>query len=323
MGLFWDWIREKFGYRDNTNWGSLAGAVGEQLRPRPIMKGARGADVLDIQDRLHALGYLRGVVDGDFGSKTLEAVVAFQSANGLIPDGVVGEKTLAKLHDPNAKIAPVELKPLPVEHPIDSLQGIDKQFKKGTDAWYEAAYRIMQFDRGMSARIESAARRVLLGKPQYVRVEDATKVPWYMIGVIHNMECSCNFKGVLHNGEAIVGTGRKTRLVPAGRGPFATWYDAALDAIRIQGMYRDDGGGWPLGHVLKLLELFNGAGYLKFHPQENTPYLWACTTINDGTGKYVADGHWSESADANAQVGCAAIIRQLELWGELTVKYKT
>ncbi len=199
---------------------------------------------------------------------------------------------------------------------MKTLLEIDQQFKKGTAEWYEAAYEIIEFDEGCNDVIFSAAARVLSGKPRYLAIEAETGVPWYMIGCIHNMECSCNFKGVLHNGEPIVGTGRKTKLVPAGKGPFATWEESALDAIRSQALYKVP--NWTIGFVLKQCELFNGAGYLKYHGSENSPYIWACSNINDGTGKYVADGKWSESAPTNGQVGAATIIRQLELMGELT-----
>lgn len=190
--------------------------------------------------------------------------------------------------------------------------------KKGTPVWYEAAYRLCEFDKGYEPTIAKAAKRVLAGKPQYLEVEALTGVPWYMIGCNHNMECSCDFRGVLHNGERIIGTGKQTKLVPKGRGPFATWRDAALDAISIESKYKSK-EPWTIGRVLQAMELFNGAGYLKHHPEENSPYLWAQTNINDGHGKYVADGQYSSSANANGQTGAAAIIKQLELWGELTV----
>lgn len=53
--------------------------------------GSKGEDVQRVQK---ALGI---AADGDFGPGTERAVKAWQSANGLTPDGVVGPKTLAKL----------------------------------------------------------------------------------------------------------------------------------------------------------------------------------------------------------------------------------
>ncbi len=58
--------------------------------------GSRGEIVKQIQRALQRVGY--GVIDdGVFGNITREAVMAFQSQNGLTPDGVVGPATLAKL----------------------------------------------------------------------------------------------------------------------------------------------------------------------------------------------------------------------------------
>ena len=198
---------------------------------------------------------------------------------------------------------------------MKTLKEIEAVYKKGSPEWYQAAYKIIKFDKGFDAQILATAKRVLAGKPRYVSIEVFTGVPWYMIACVHNMECSGNFKGVLHNGEPIVGTGQKTKLVPAGCGPFATWEDAALDAIKTQSLYKVP--IWTIGHILKQCELFNGSGYLKYHGNENSPYVWACSNINDGTGKYVADGKWSETAKTNGQVGAATIIRQLEIMGEL------
>ncbi len=59
--------------------------------------GSEGADVLLVQNRLIALGYLTGSADGKFGRDTKKAVIAFQKANELNADGVVGEETYAKI----------------------------------------------------------------------------------------------------------------------------------------------------------------------------------------------------------------------------------
>lgn len=59
---------------------------------RPTLTlGARGADVRYLQKRLKI------TVDGIFGAGTLKAVVKFQKAHGLTPDGVVGPRTWAAL----------------------------------------------------------------------------------------------------------------------------------------------------------------------------------------------------------------------------------
>ncbi|MFD8143918.1 peptidoglycan-binding protein [Streptomyces sp. NPDC059708] len=63
----------------------------------PLVKnGSTGAQVTTVQHLLTARGYATGA-DGAFGDGTQSKVSAFQSANGLSPDGVVGADTWSKL----------------------------------------------------------------------------------------------------------------------------------------------------------------------------------------------------------------------------------
>lgn len=68
---------------------------------RPILPGARGPAVEDIQRRLLRLGYKLGPtgVDGVFLGRTRDALLSFQSTLGLTADGVVGDDTWAALVD--------------------------------------------------------------------------------------------------------------------------------------------------------------------------------------------------------------------------------
>lgn len=56
--------------------------------------GSTGSEVRQIQTRLKNWGYYTGSVDGIYGTKTKNAVIAFQKKNGLTPDGVAGPATL-------------------------------------------------------------------------------------------------------------------------------------------------------------------------------------------------------------------------------------
>jgi hypothetical protein len=72
---------------------------------RPTLQpGSTGVFVEDLQDQLARLGYHSGRVDGQFGSRTREAVLAFQADNGLTTDGRVGPQTWLALE--NAKPRP-------------------------------------------------------------------------------------------------------------------------------------------------------------------------------------------------------------------------
>lgn len=59
-----------------------------------MLKGSTGSSVVDLQRKLNSLGYNCGVVDGIFGTNTYNAVVAFQKANKLGVDGIVGIQTM-------------------------------------------------------------------------------------------------------------------------------------------------------------------------------------------------------------------------------------
>lgn len=62
-----------------------------------LRKGNKSEQVKTLQRLLNALGHNCGEVDGDFGDKTLVAVKAFQKAEKIDVDGVVGKDTWAKL----------------------------------------------------------------------------------------------------------------------------------------------------------------------------------------------------------------------------------
>lgn len=70
------------------------------LKGCPVMRqGARGNITKLLQEKLINLGYNLGQygADGVFGAATYNAVVKFQKANGLTPDGIVGQNTWRKL----------------------------------------------------------------------------------------------------------------------------------------------------------------------------------------------------------------------------------
>ena len=82
-------------------WAKLYDATPVNVTPvttQPMLRtGSRGDAVRKLQEMLNAKGYTCGNVDGIFGSKTKAAVLAFQTANGLGADGIVGPLTWGKL----------------------------------------------------------------------------------------------------------------------------------------------------------------------------------------------------------------------------------
>jgi len=72
--------------------------------PSTVYKGCTGSDVVLCQERLNAHGYTCGV-DGIFGNQTEATVIAFQTAEGLAADGIVGPQTWGALLAPEAPYA--------------------------------------------------------------------------------------------------------------------------------------------------------------------------------------------------------------------------
>ena len=72
---------------------------------------------------------------------------------------------------------------------------------------------------------------------------------------------------------------------------------------------------WSLERLLYELEGYNGWGYRLFHAHVKSPYLWSFSN-HYTSGKYVADGRWSDTA-VSRQCGAALIIKRLEQRSEI------
>ncbi|TYQ26807.1 peptidoglycan-binding protein [Pseudanabaena sp. UWO311] len=62
-----------------------------------LRQGSKGSAVSELQQLLQSKGFYSGKIDGDFGAGTTNAVLKFQKENGLVPDGIVGSSSWAKL----------------------------------------------------------------------------------------------------------------------------------------------------------------------------------------------------------------------------------
>ena len=76
--------------------------VTEPTPEPPLHNGSQGEKVWKLQEKLKALGYYEGEVDGQFGPGTREAVIAFQKMNNLDADGLAGEETQRVLYSEEA-----------------------------------------------------------------------------------------------------------------------------------------------------------------------------------------------------------------------------
>jgi peptidoglycan hydrolase-like protein with peptidoglycan-binding domain len=77
------------------------------------------AIVTRIQEALAAKGFDPGLIDGDFGLNTQNAVLAFQEAEGMVVDGAVGPETAAALGVSLLGELTGPVGPLPEPSPID------------------------------------------------------------------------------------------------------------------------------------------------------------------------------------------------------------
>jgi peptidoglycan hydrolase-like protein with peptidoglycan-binding domain len=86
---------------ENTSLKDKVAALGDALtdatkKQKVVLKAPTGRD---IQTALKNAGFYQGEIDGKIGSKTKGAVMKFQEANGLNPDGSVGSRTWEKLSE--------------------------------------------------------------------------------------------------------------------------------------------------------------------------------------------------------------------------------
>ena len=133
---------------------------------------------------------------------------------------------------------------------------------------------------------ESSARAT------YMAVAAETRVPWFVVAIIHSLEATLRFDTHLHNGDPL--TARTVR-VPAGRpqawNPTAPlrerWIASAIDALRHDSLDRLP--AWNIAHIAFALERYNGFGYRRNHPAVKSPYLWSFSDVYT-RGKYRADG---------------------------------
>lgn len=172
---------------------------------------------------------------------------------------------------------------------------------------YEKKWRTCEIDYQLET-VKAVAKRVLAVKQTCTGFWG---VPWWFVALCWLRECNLNPNGSLAQGDP---WNKVSTHVPAGRGPFKSWRDAAADALVIKGFHKVS--DWGVANVLYMFEGFNGYGYRgKGVP---SPYLWSHTNYYaDGSwdddpkgGKYIRDHVWS--ADVyDSQIGVCAVLKAL------------
>lgn len=104
-----------------------------------------GDEVVLMQMRLKDLGYFSYKVTGVYGSFTSKAVEAFQRANGLNPDGHMGETTASYLYSPTAKRGVGILRATPTPTPKATPRPTKPTYGKLID-WKDASGKVARWN---------------------------------------------------------------------------------------------------------------------------------------------------------------------------------
>ena len=188
--------------------------------------------------------------------------------------------------------------PRPVEHkPIE-----DRQVDNFCPDKYVDMYRKLWREAKVTRVSDHVMKNIRKNRERYHVAEQVTGVPWFVIACIHNLEAGQSFTKNMVNGQRL---DRVTTWVPKGLGPWTSWESSCVDAFAIKKQPKF----WTLENTLYFLERYNGTGYLRFHSDVNSPYLWSYTDQYT-KGKYVSDGKWSNSA-VSKQMGAVAVIKTL------------
>ena len=147
----------------------------------------------------------------------------------------------------------------------------------------------------------ATARRLVAERDRYQRVARMTGVPWYVIAVIHEREASQRWDASIAQGDS---WNHVSTHVPRGRGPFASWENAAIDALVNCAPYAARNKDWSVGGTLTKLEEYNGLGYAS--RGRPSPYVWSGTD-QYVSGKYIRDGVYDPDT-VDSQLGCAGLL---------------
>jgi len=210
-------------------------------------------------------------------------------------DGDLGRLTIAGLNAYGEREFPARLigaSPSPSSPPPQP---------RPQDMSYQELWDSMEIT-GDDAAIAAMVRRIRAGHDRYAALSVTTGVPWYVIGILHALECNCDFTRHLHNGDPLTA---RTKQVPKGRpagNPPFSWEESALDALKYDGFTGQK--DWSVPATLRRFEVYNGLGYRTRGYM--SPYLWSMTN-HYTRGKFVRDGKYDADA-VSAQVGAAVLL---------------
>ena len=84
------------------------GGWGAKVQAKSLKPGQSSKAVVQLRNRLIAMGYLRRTSTNTYNSKIQQAVAAFQRDHGLVSDGVAGQGTIAEINvEPTTRLSQI------------------------------------------------------------------------------------------------------------------------------------------------------------------------------------------------------------------------
>lgn len=176
-------------------------------------------------------------------------------------------------------------------------------FTKELSAEYDRLSAEARIDATRKADVHAAVGRIREQKDRYERIGAAASVPWYVVGVLHLLECDLDFNKHLHNGDPLSArTSRAPMNRPPGAPPF-TFEASAADALDVLGF--KGWGDWSSAGTLYRFEAHTGFEYRRNHPGVRSPELWGATSLYTKGGY---DGMQFDPELVSDRIGVAALL---------------
>lgn len=122
------------------------------------------------------------------------------------------------------------------------------------------------------------AKQISQSRSRYDALSSVTSIPWFLIGILHALECSFAFDRHLFNGDPL--SDYTKRYPPGhpkdkGKPPFS-FDDSAVAALQFDGFVGQT--DWSLARTLHRLEAYNGMSY-RAKLRMASPYLWSFSNL--------------------------------------------
>jgi lysozyme family protein len=185
-------------------------------------------------------------------------------------------------------------------------------------AYYLEKYQAMQINGPISVPATVLANKIAINSGLYGQISTVFNIPWWVVGILHSMESSCDFDTHLANGDPLsadtvdVPAHIMAQFAPTLSPPFK-FVDAAIAALK---EYKDPSGWGSLvitdvPSALKFFDQWNGLGEWEMTATPGLPYLFSGSDQYT-CGKFQSDGVWNAS-EVSSQIGAAVIMKAMKL----------